>query len=125
MTLSCDCPTKFGEFLIVVGSIEEMGCWHDFSKIKMQWTESKQWVTMEPIRIFKNTTKQFEYKYVIVNYRGDLIRWESGMNRIADLEILPHIEVENAKKVFERVVSSDSKEINQEIMESFKNAKHV
>ena len=47
------------------------------------------------------------------------------MNRIADLDILSHIELENAKKVFERVVSSDSKEINQEIMDSFKNAKHV
>ena len=91
----------------------------------MQWTDSKQWVTTEPIRIHKNTPKQFEYKYVIVNYRGDLIRWENGMNRIADLEILSHIELENAKKVFERVVSSDSKENNQEIMDSFKNAKHV
>lgn len=53
------------------------------------------------------------------------MRWEQGMNRIADLELLPEIELENAHKVFQRVVSSDSKEINEKLMESFKNAKHV
>lgn len=47
------------------------------------------------------------------------------MNRVADLELLPEIQLENAEKVFQRVVSSDSNVFNQKLMESFKNAKHV
>ena len=30
-----DCDTKFGEFIIVVGSLPELGEWEDFTKVKL------------------------------------------------------------------------------------------
>lgn len=91
-----ECPTKFGEFVIIVGSLPEMGSWKDFTKVKMQWTDSQQWVSVEPIRVNHDSPKSFQYKYVIVNHRGDLLRWEGGVNRIADLDILEEIDVNEA-----------------------------
>ena len=83
--------------MVVVGSLPEMGSWKDFTKVKMQWTDSQSWVSMEPVRINFDSPKTFQYKYVIVNHRGDLIRWESGINRIAELDLLDEIDIKEAR----------------------------
>lgn len=52
----------------------------------MKWTDGHNWITENLV-----TDKPFFlYKYVIC--KGDeIIRWEKGANRIADVEVLPDL----------------------------------
>ena len=84
--------TKMGENLYVLGSIEELGNWQDFT-CKMTWTDGHIWVTND---LFVSAS-HFLYKYVVKSgesenpdEKGELT-WESGYDRIADLAILPNM----------------------------------
>lgn len=50
----------------------------------MKWTEGHVWMLENPII---SNVPYFQYKYVIMEDDQDL-KWENGMNRIADLEML-------------------------------------
>jgi hypothetical protein len=50
----------------------------------MKWTDGHVWVLDNPI---VSSVPYFSYKYVIMEDDQDL-KWENGMNRIADLEML-------------------------------------
>jgi len=50
----------------------------------MKWTDGHVWVLDNPII---SSVPYFSYKYVIMEDDQDL-KWENGMNRIADLEML-------------------------------------
>mmetsp|Transcript_5298 Transcript_5298/g.8930 ORF Transcript_5298/g.8930 Transcript_5298/m.8930 type:complete len:117 (+) Transcript_5298:471-821(+) len=53
----------------------------------MKWTEGHIWVSERPL-ITNNY--YFQYKYVLLDEeKTNLIAWERGVDRIADLEILP------------------------------------
>jgi len=90
--------TKFGESICILGSIPELGMWKDF-KCHMRWTDGHIWVTEKPLvtnRYF------FQYKYVLLDKeRSNLIAWERGVDRIADLEILPKVLHSNTHKFYD------------------------
>lgn len=43
--------------------------------------------------------RYFQYKYVLLNQDGSLSTWERGVDRIADLDILPDINQKTGKGV--------------------------
>lgn len=56
------------------------------NKCLMKWTEGHHWVTENLV-----TEKPFFlYKYVICR-DSEIIKWEKGSNRIADVEVLPDL----------------------------------
>ena len=84
--LSIQYETEIGECLAVIGNIDQLGNWDDSNKRLMKWTEGHNWITEDLV-----TDKPFFlYKYVIC--RGaEIVRWEKGANRIADVEVLPDL----------------------------------
>ena len=78
--------TIVGESISVVGSLEELGLWFDY-ECQLKWTEGHIWKSTEPVIVNKS---YFEYKYVLLQ-EGQVIGWEEGVNRIADLEALPEV----------------------------------
>ena len=77
--------TNLGQSLAIIGDIDELGCWKDFQKARMTWTEGHVWVLeRHPI----NSSTIFNYKYVVLNNDNPEI-WEKGQNRVADLTLLP------------------------------------
>jgi|TARA_B110000285_G_scaffold103158_1_gene117378 hypothetical protein len=80
-------PTEIGESIAVLGSIQELGAWKDY-KHHLKWTEGHNWVSEKPIET-KNSC--FFYKYVLLQDLTEFKGWERGMDRIADLKILPGI----------------------------------
>jgi len=52
----------------------------------MRWTEGDLWVIDKPLV----TSMQFiTYKYVVLKNKTSLVRWEKGINRIADFDLMP------------------------------------
>lgn len=78
--------TTPGEEIYAIGAIEEMGKWKDL-KCKLWWTEGHIWVTEDPII---TSSTNFSYKYVMAE-GGQLKNWETGVDRVADLAILPTV----------------------------------
>jgi len=69
-----------------VGSIPELGNWQDL-RCFMKWTEGHIWVLDSPIQTLE---PHFTYKYVI--FEDDkIVKFEDGIDRIADLELLPDL----------------------------------
>ena len=85
LRLSIQYETQIGEYLAVIGNIEELGNWTNFNKCQIKWTEGHNWVTDNLVISSKS---HFLYKYVIMEH-GKVKMWEKGANRIADLEVLP------------------------------------
>lgn len=69
------------------GDLPSLGMWTDFSVFPMTKAGGDTWVSK---RAFVTDRYVFQYKYVIVNENYELIRWERGVNRVTDLEVLPH-----------------------------------
>ena len=76
--------TKMGESICVLGSTQELGAWKEY-KCNLVWTEGHIWVSKEPV---VTKSSRFFYKYVLLN-EGKMVKWEMGIDRIADLTILP------------------------------------
>jgi hypothetical protein len=79
--------TEMGDHIAVVGEIDELGNWQDFEKCTMKWTEGHVWET-ENLIVKKPF---FLYKYVVMKGK-EVVKWEKGANRIADLHVLPDME---------------------------------
>lgn len=77
--------TRFGQSVAVVGSTKELGAWKEY-KCKLIWTKGHIWKSEVPFEVSESV---FQYKYVLVEEDGS-IQWEIGINRIADLNILPN-----------------------------------
>ena len=71
-----------GESIGVIGSTEELGAWKNV-RVHLQWTTGNVWVSSEPFITQKN---YFQWKYVLLK-DGNLVHWERGIDRNADLEI--------------------------------------
>ena len=84
LTLRIHYETKFGEYLCVVGEIEELGKWKEFT-CQLKWTEGHYWVTPKPIRVRRQF---FQYKYLVLHQSDVPKVWESGLNRVVDLKQL-------------------------------------
>lgn len=78
--------TIVGESIAVVGNLEELGLWIEY-KCHLEWTEGHVWKSVEPIIVRES---YFEYKYVLLQ-ENQVIAWEEGVNRIADLDALPEV----------------------------------
>jgi len=75
-----------GESICVLGSIPELGSWKTL-KCHMTWTEGHVWQMCEPVVTHHSF---FTYKYVLMDKnKTEMVRWESGVDRIADLRVLP------------------------------------
>ena len=59
-----------------------MGAWKNY-QTHMKWTDDHFW----EINI-KLTNPIFQYKYVVLESKSSVLRWEQGLNRIADLPLL-------------------------------------
>lgn len=68
------------------GDLPALGMWTDFSMFPMQRAGGDTWVSARP---FVTSNWVFQYKYVVVDQKKELIKWERGVNRLADLEVLP------------------------------------
>lgn len=66
--------TKFGENIIVVGSIEELGSWDPIKGLNLTWNPSHRWTGT-----LKFSTLPFEYKYACKS--AEETTWEKGINR--------------------------------------------
>lgn len=89
--------TRVGQTLAVVGSLKELGQWKDYN-CHLIWTDGHIWRSGRPIIVRES---YFEYKYVLLD-NDEVVGWEEGVNRIADLDALPEItrfddDQENAK----------------------------
>ena len=80
--------TKFGETLCVIGSIGQLGVWKSY-KCHLKWTEGHIWVSERPLFVKMNQSI-FQYKYALLWEKDlKLLKIERGVDRIADLKILP------------------------------------
>ena len=77
-----------GESVAVLGSIPELGSWKEH-KHHLKWTDGHYWVSEKPI-ITRNSC--FFYKYIVLQDLKDQKGWEGGMDRCADLKLLPSSE---------------------------------
>ena len=78
-----DYPTVPGESIGVIGSTEELGKWKQ-AKYHLHWTSGHKWVSR---KAFVTQKSYFQFKYVLLKDM-ELVHWERGIDRIADLEIL-------------------------------------
>lgn len=75
----------------MLGSIPELGSWKEL-KLHLKWTEGHIWQLPQP---FVTANPNFSYKYVLMdNDMTEMVRWESGIDRIAELNLLPELTAE-------------------------------
>ena len=80
--------TIVGESLAVVGSLAELGKWKSY-ECHLIWTEGHIWRSAQPIIV---RDSYFKYKYVLLDDNKEkVVGWENGVNRIADLDLLPEL----------------------------------
>ena len=72
----------------VIGDSDELGNWDTKKCLKLKWTEGHYWVSVEPLY-----TNQPYFKYKYIQYSDGHI--EDGMDRLADVEVLPEIQKSN------------------------------
>jgi hypothetical protein len=86
VTFRVQIKVNFGETICVLGSIPELGKWKEF-KYHLQWTEGDVWESITPL---VTHSFYFQYKYALLEEKGTkLINWEKGIDRLADMEIMP------------------------------------
>ena len=97
--------TNYGESLCVVGSNEQLGLWKNY-KCHLKWTEGHVWISERPL-FLKSTDAIFEYKYCLL-WEDDqrLLNFEKGVERIADLAILPVVHPNDAE--YARILNDES-----------------
>lgn len=78
-----------GQSLCVLGSIPELGTWHEF-KHHMKNIGNDTW---ESVSSLFTQNFFFQYKYCIMVENGTKrIGWEKGVDRLADLELMPDMQ---------------------------------
>ena len=84
VTLKYNAP--HGSVICIMGEIPELGNWTE-KKCWMRQTDGDFWITEKPIITNKHF---FKMKFcVVANDRQTVLHWENGIDRIADLELLP------------------------------------
>ena len=82
VSFSVNVKLEDGQCLAVAGDLPQLGMWTDFTKLRMEKASGDTWVSVAPLVTEKWV---FQYKYVICTSDAQLIRWEQGVNHIADL----------------------------------------
>ncbi len=65
-----------GEYLGICGNIPQLGSWN--SAKRMSYIGLQEWATNIDASVLYNLV---EYKYVIINKKGEILHWEEGPNR--------------------------------------------
>lgn len=90
VTFRVQIKVNFGETLCVLGSLPELGKWTEF-KHHLQWTDGHIWESVTPLITH---SYYFQYKYALLDKNGtELINWEKGIDRLADMEIMPDVKM--------------------------------
>jgi len=71
--------------MAVLGNLDALGHWKT-PLYFLKWTEGDWWVSEKPL-IVKNT-HHFNYKYAMIENKKQIVGWERGVDRIADLVIM-------------------------------------
>ncbi|KAJ9533770.1 hypothetical protein QJQ45_026844 [Haematococcus lacustris] len=70
--------TSVGNYLAIVGSIEEVGSWSAHAGARMKWSPGNSWAC--DVILPESYQGTFEYKVVLLNDKGMCV-WEPGPNR--------------------------------------------
>eukprot|EP00743_Colponemidia_sp_Colp-15_P006072 GILK01006526.1.p1 GENE.GILK01006526.1~~GILK01006526.1.p1 ORF type:complete len:407 (-),score=39.55 GILK01006526.1:48-1220(-) len=73
--------TKFGENVKLVGSSPLLGSWDPKSALTLRWTEGHKWVTSIEV----DDSESFEYKFVVIQDKPGMVKWEEGLNRAVNV----------------------------------------
>jgi len=119
--LKLHCEVEYGQYVCVIGSIPELGNWQQYI-CPMMWTEGHIWVLQQPI---VTTKPHFLYKYALME-DDNLVKIESGVSRIADLELLPNLQEKSNEFLDEqkRKILSTSKDAKNKL-KALKTIKNV
>jgi hypothetical protein len=60
--------------------------------VNLKWTEGNIWKLAAPLHVSK---RYFKYKYVILQ-QGSIVKWEAGIDRLADLAVLPEVNMDGS-----------------------------
>ena len=85
--LKLKCRVEQNQRIAVIGSIPELGNWQELVCF-MKLTEGNIWVLEQPH--IQTMEPHFTYKYVLLE-DDRVLRKEAGIDRIADLELLPDL----------------------------------
>ena len=112
VTFKVQIQVNFGETICVLGSIPELGKWKEF-KHHLRWTEGHIWESITPLITHSYF---FQYKYALLDKNAtELINWEKGVDRLADLEIMPdHSKNPSVGMYNTPLTGSDLSQINKE-----------
>jgi len=69
--------TQFGQQLRVVGSLPELGEWEASKAQPMLWNQGGNWA----FELITTKLEPFDYKYLVTDNKGNVVRWEGGLNR--------------------------------------------
>ena len=83
ITFQTNYHTHWGQQIMVVGSIPELGNWDSQKGLCLDHKESGNWAKTFPIQ---RGTKQFEYKYILVDDANNILEKEWGTNRICSID---------------------------------------
>ena len=70
--------TQYGEDIGLLGSIKELGSWHEDKCLRLEWNEGNIWKTT--ININFDEINNFEFKFILIE-NGNIKEWENGSNR--------------------------------------------
>lgn len=73
------CRVEYGDRIIVVGNIPELGNWNAKEGFPLHWTEGDTWVGSLSLDTLPH--RQIEYKLVKYTARNEYFVWEDGENR--------------------------------------------
>ena len=72
---------EFGQELLVVGSVRQLGTWVPASGIPLSWNEGDYWTGA--VTVQRSEVPRIEYKYIVKSISEDAaldINWETGGN---------------------------------------------
>lgn len=69
--------TQYGQQLRVVGSLPELGEWDAAKAQPMLWNQGGNWA----FELITKKLEPFDYKYLVTDDKGNVVRWEGGLNR--------------------------------------------
>ena len=75
---------ELGQSISVLGNCSKLGNWRQVSAHPLQCSDGEIW---ESVNNLNTDSSFFLYKYVVV-FNNQIYKFEEGMDRIADLELL-------------------------------------
>jgi len=75
-----------GHTMAVLGCTENLGSWKT-PMYFLKWTQGDVWVSEQPVLM--RDRFYFQYKYAAIQDKREIVGWERGVDRIADLIIKP------------------------------------